>query len=211
MIDRLRYFLAVFNLILIPSGLLFWFLIHPWARWWRRLGLIRSYLIIGLVSFAFGALLFRFRGLLLGRDLGTNWSLVAVAFVLYCAMTWLEFRYWKHLRIATLVGIPELSPTEEQKGRLLREGIYGVVRHPRYLSGGIGVIATALFINYGGLYVILVLIVPMGYLMVLLEERELLERFGEEYRKYQEEVPRLIPHWRKRSRTVAGDVRRRTL
>src|SRR5215813_11076091 len=144
MIDRLRYILAILNLIVIPSGLLFWFLIHPWARWWRSLGLIRSYLIIGLVSFAFGALLFRFRRALLGADLGANWSLVAVALVLYGIMSWLEFKYWKQLSIATLVGIPELSPTEQQKGRLLRKGIYGSVRHPRYLSAGFGVIANAL-------------------------------------------------------------------
>jgi protein-S-isoprenylcysteine O-methyltransferase Ste14 len=197
MIDRFRYLLAILNLIVIPPGLLFWFLIHPWARWWRSLGLIRSYLIIGLVSVAFGALLFRFRGALLGADRGANWSLVAVALVLYGVMTWLEFQYWKQLSIATLVGIPELSPAGQQKGRLLREGIYGVVRHPRYLSAGVGMLASVLLINYSGLYVMLLLLVPVGYLMVVLEERELIERFGEEYRKYQREVPRLIPRWRR--------------
>ena len=199
MIDRLRYFLAILNLIVIPTGMLFWLLIHPWARWWRSLGLIRTYLIVGLVSFALGALLFRFRRSLLGADLGANWSLVAVALVLYGVMTWLEFKYWKQLSIATLVGIPELSPTGQQKGRLLRKGIYGVVRHPRYLSAGSGVIANALLINYAGLYTLLILLIPMGYLLIVWEERELIERFGEEYRKYQEEVPRLIPHWWKRT------------
>ena len=179
--------------------MLFWFLIHPWARWWRRLGLIRSYLVVVPVSVAFGALLFQFRGPLLGTDLGANWSLVAVALVLYGVMTWLEFQYWKQLSIATLVGIPELSPTGLKRGRLLRKGIYGVVRHPRYLSAGVGVMASALLINYAGLYLMLLSLVPVGYLMVVLEERELIERFGEEYRKYQREVPRLIPRWRKPS------------
>ena len=72
-----------------------------------------------------------------------------------------------------------------------------MVRHPRYLSAGVSVIANALFINYAGLYILVLLLVPVGYLMVVLEERELIERFGEEYRKYQRKVPRLIPRWRK--------------
>jgi hypothetical protein len=91
MIERLRYFLAILNLIVIPSGMLFWFLIHPWARLWRRLGVIPTYLIVVPVSVVFGGLLFGFRGPLLGKDLGTNWSLVAIALLLYGVMTWLEF------------------------------------------------------------------------------------------------------------------------
>ena len=197
MIDRVRYFFGIGSLIVLPPGLLFWLVIHPWARWWRRLGLIRTYLIVVPVSVAFGALLFRFREPLLGTNLGTNWSLVAVALVLYGGVTWLEFQYWRHLSIATLVGITELSPSGQQKDRLLQEGIYGVVRHPRYLSAGVSVIANALFINYAGLYILVLLLVPMGYLIIVLEERELIERFGEEYRKYQRGVPRLIPRWRK--------------
>jgi protein-S-isoprenylcysteine O-methyltransferase Ste14 len=197
MIDRVRYFFGIGSLIVLPPGLLFWLVIHPWARWWRRLGLIRTYLIVVPVSVAFGALLFRFREPLLGTNLGTNWSLLAVALVLYGGVTWLESQYWRHLSIATLVGITELSPSGQQKGRLLQEGIYGVVRHPRYLSAGVSVIANALFINYAGLHILVLLLVPVGYLMIVLEERELIERFGEEYRKYQRGVPRLIPHWRK--------------
>ena len=197
MIDRVRYFLGVFNLILLPPGLLFWFVIHPWARWWRRLGPIRTYLIVVPVSVAFGALLFRFRGRLLGSNLGMNWTLFSMALVLYGVMTWLELQYWRQLSIATLVGVPELSPAEQRKGRLLQDGIYRMVRHPRYLSAGVGVTANALFINYAGLYIFILLMVPLGGVMLAFEERELIDRFGGEYRKYQREVPRLIPRWRK--------------
>jgi protein-S-isoprenylcysteine O-methyltransferase Ste14 len=196
-IDRVRYFLGVLGLIVLPPGLLFWFVIHPWARWWRRLGPIRTYLIVVLVLVAFGALRFRVRGPLLGANLGTNWSLIAIALVLYGVMTWLELRYWRHLSIATLVGFPELSPTEQRKGRLLQDGIYRVVRHPQYLSAGIGVIANALIVNYVGLYILTLLLLLAGYVMTVLEERELINRFGEEYRKYQREVPRLIPRLQK--------------
>jgi protein-S-isoprenylcysteine O-methyltransferase Ste14 len=197
MIDRVRYFFGVGTLIVLPPGLLFWLVIHSWARWWRRWGPLRTYFVVFSVMAAVGALLFRFREPLLGTNLGTNWCLVAVAAVMYAGVTWLEFQYWRHLSFSTLVGIPELSPSGRQPGRLMQEGIYGVVRHPRYLSAGVSVIANALFINYAGLYLVVLLLVPVGYFMIVLEERELIERFGEEYRKYQRGVPRLIPRWRK--------------
>jgi protein-S-isoprenylcysteine O-methyltransferase Ste14 len=197
MIDRARYFLGVLNLMVLPPGLLFWLIIHPWARWWRMLGPMRTYLIVVPVAAAFGALLFRFRGPLLGTNFGTNWTLVAIALVLYGVMTWLELQYWRHLSIATLVGVPELSPAGQRRGRLLQEGIYRMVRHPRYLSASVGVMANALFINYAGLYLLILLLLSPGYVMLAFEERELVDRFGEDYRKYQREVPRLIPRWRK--------------
>jgi protein-S-isoprenylcysteine O-methyltransferase Ste14 len=197
MIDRVRYFLGVLSLIVIPPGVLFWFIIHPWARQWRTLGPIRTYLIVVPVSVAFGAFLFRFRGPLLGTDFGTNWILVAIAVLLEGVSIWISYKHWKQLNIATLVGIPELSPIEQSKGRLLQDGIYRMVRHPRYLSAGIAVLANVLFVNYAGLYLLILLLVPVGPVVLVLEERELVDRFGEEYRKYQREVPQLIPRWRK--------------
>jgi protein-S-isoprenylcysteine O-methyltransferase Ste14 len=72
-----------------------------------------------------------------------------------------------------------------------------VVRHPRYLSAGLAVIAVALFVNYVGVYTLILLLFPLGHPMLVLEERELADRFGEEYRQYQRQVPRIIPRWRR--------------
>jgi len=94
--DRIRYSLGVGILILVPLGLLYWLIIHGWARWWRRWGPIRSYLIVLPVLAAPGVLLFQGRGQLLSVNFGTNWSLIGIALVLYCPMTWLELRYWRH-------------------------------------------------------------------------------------------------------------------
>jgi hypothetical protein len=105
-IERVRYFLGVLNVIVLPPGLLFWLVIHPWARGWRRLGPMRTYLIVLPPVVALGAVLFRGRGPLLGPDLGMNWSLISIALVLYGVMTWLELQYWRQLNIPTLIGIP---------------------------------------------------------------------------------------------------------
>ena len=190
-IGRVRYYLGVTTVIIVPLGLLYWIVIHLWARRWRALGPNRTYLIVLPVLAALGALLFRFRGPLLGEDLGTNRILIGIALVLSCVMTWLEFQYWRELNIATVVGIPELS--QHRKGKLLRDGNYGVVRHPRYLSAGIGLIANTLIINHVGLYILVLLALPPGYMLLVFEERELVDRFGEAYREYQREVPCLIP------------------
>jgi protein-S-isoprenylcysteine O-methyltransferase Ste14 len=193
--ERVRYLLGVAILIVVPLGLLYWLIIHPWARWWRLWGPIRTCLVVFPVLAAFGVLVFQLRSQLLGANLGTNWSLIGIACVLYCLTTWFELQYWKQVSISTLIGIPELS--QHRTDRLLREGIYGAVRHPRYLSAGIGMLANALVVNYLGLYVLLMAIVAPGYLMLVLEERELLDRFGDAYREYQRDVPRLIPRLRR--------------
>ena len=124
MIDRLRYFLGVYCAILVPLGVLFWFVIHPWARWWRRLGPTRTYLIVLPPLVVCAVLLFRVRVWLLGSNLGTNWILIGVAIFLLVVTLWLEPKYWKQLNIATLVGVPELSLTVQRRGKLLREGVY---------------------------------------------------------------------------------------
>ena len=195
MIDHVRYVLAILCVITLPPGVLFWFVIHPWARWWRRLGPVGTYLIVLPVVVGLGVLLFRLRGRLLGADLGMSWSLIAIGAVLYGVSTWIALQHWRHLSIATMIGIPELSPSGLQKGKLLKDGIYRVVRHPRYLSAGLAVIAVALFVDYRGVYVLILLLFLLGYPMLVFEERDLVDRFGEEYRQYQREVPQFIPRW----------------
>jgi protein-S-isoprenylcysteine O-methyltransferase Ste14 len=197
MINRVRYALAVLSVITLPPGLLFWFVIHPWASRWRKLGPVRTYLIVLPVVVAFGALLFRLRARLVGADLGMNWGLIPIGAVLYGLSTWIAFLHRRHLSIATMIGIPELSPTAQRKGKLLKDGIYRVVRHPRYLSAGLAVIAVALFVDYVGVYLLILLLFSLGYPMLIFEEKELVDRFGEEYRQYQREVPRILSRLRR--------------
>ena len=183
--------------IVLPSGMLLWFLIHPWARQWRKLGPARTYLIVLPAVIALGAVVYRFRRPLLGEDLGTNWNLIGVAGVFYGITMWFEFQYWKYLNIATLVGVTELSQTGNETDKLLREGIYARLRHPRYASACLGLIGNALLINYLGLYILFLLVIPLGVWLLALEERELVDRFGDAYRQYQREVPQLIPRLRR--------------
>ena len=150
---------------------------------------------------ALGVLVFQVRGPLLGRDLGTNWTLIGVSVLFYGTFAWLGSKYARHiihLSLAMRMGVPELSCAEGRQ-TLVREGIYRVVRHPVYLTAAVAGIAFALVVNYLGVYILFVSAFPLLYLITVLEEHELIDRFGEEYRRYQREVPRLIPRWQKTS------------
>jgi len=197
MIDRVRYVLGVLTVVVAPSGLVFWFVIHLWARRWRELGAARTYAIVLPPLIVLIALLFRVRDRLLGADRGASWPLIAVALGLYGASTWLEFRCWRQLSIRTMVGIPEVSRAGPAAGKMLSDGVYQVVRHPRYLSAGIGVIGNALLVNRVGVYAMIAIIFPIGFVMLAFEERDLVDRYGDAYRRYQRDVPRIIPRWRR--------------
>ncbi len=194
--DRFRYLFGVWNVTILPVGLLFWFVTHLWAPSWRRIGSI-TYLIILPPLVALGVVLFRFRAWLLGADLGVRWILISIAVILYAITGWLEMKTWRQLSIPIAVGLPEVSRTAQGNGKLLKDGAYRIVRHPRYLSAGIGVVANSFIINHVGMYVMILLVFPAGFVMLMFEERDLVDRFGEEYRQYQREVPKIIPRFGK--------------
>ncbi|MGD8386069.1 MAG: isoprenylcysteine carboxylmethyltransferase family protein [Desulfobacteraceae bacterium] len=85
-------------------------------------------------------------------------------------------------------------PALKQKGTLVTDGIYRVVRHPLYMSNGMLALGMALLMN--SLYALLFSIpYSLGFLLIIhFEERMLIEQYGEEYRAYQRRVPwRMIP------------------
>lgn len=67
------------------------------------------------------------------------------------------------------------------------------MRHPRYVAILLAMIGCALFCNYLALYLLVPICAVVIYVVSLLEERELLAVFGEEYARYMERVPRFIP------------------
>lgn len=79
------------------------------------------------------------------------------------------------------------------EGKLVTAGIYGHVRHPQYL----GFILFTLGMNILWISISAFLLWPilaiLYYRLAKREDKELEERFGEEYRKYERAVPMLIP------------------
>lgn len=71
-----RYYIALFLIIAIPSALLLWLLIHPFVRFWRRLGPVRTYGLVGVVLALAMAGVFRVRRYLLAVEFGPIYGLL---------------------------------------------------------------------------------------------------------------------------------------
>lgn len=93
--------------------------------------------------------------------------------------------------IKEFLGLKQLK-SEEQEA-FTTEGILGVVRHPLYFGGLLILIGFWLFSPT--LANLITVIMLMLYILVGIrfEERKLAEQYGDAYRKYQREVPMLIP------------------
>ncbi|HEY8504207.1 MAG TPA: methyltransferase [Gemmataceae bacterium] len=190
--ETAAYYVALVVLVVIPPTILYWLLIHPFAEFWRRLGPLPTYLIVGTAVVLFGVGIYQFREPLLRERYGVRTPLAIAAAILLILALYLRVQIHRVFSAATLVGVPEVS-RREGGGELITAGIYAKVRHPRYVEGGLVLAAAALFSNYLAAYVLLALYVPLIYLVVLLEERELRRRFGGRYDEYARRVPRFIP------------------
>lgn len=190
--DTLRYVLALLVVVATPPAILLWYVIHPFARFWRRFGAGGTYAILGLPLLVSYGALFRWRDRLLSVEYGTRWPLVGLGVACFAAAVTIALQRRRMLTFAVLAGLPELSP-EKHPRKLLQEGIYARIRHPRYVELLLWLAAYSLIANHLAAYVVALLSIPGIWLVVVLEERELHERFGEEWVDYSRRVPRFVP------------------
>ncbi|MFW9778809.1 MAG: methyltransferase family protein [Candidatus Heimdallarchaeota archaeon] len=81
---------------------------------------------------------------------------------------------------------PEESELQDHK-------IYSVLRHPAYF-GLVLVAVGGLFFRLSGyaLYTLILFLIGINLHLILVEEKELIERFGDSYRQYKKRVPALM-------------------
>jgi protein-S-isoprenylcysteine O-methyltransferase Ste14 len=187
-----RYVIGVALMMALPPGILLWFAIHPFARFWRRIGAGWTYLLLSPGVIGWMVVSFVRREALLGADLGTQLYLLAPAVACLVTGIVITVKRRRQLSSRIVAGLPELS-RQKHRGKLITTGIYARIRHPRYVEVMLFTAGYAFFANYVGLYVATVLSVPALYLVVVLEERELSDRFGLEYEEYGRHVPRFFP------------------
>jgi protein-S-isoprenylcysteine O-methyltransferase Ste14 len=192
-VETVAYYVALVTIVAVPAAGLVWFLVHPLAPWWRKVGPLRTYLVVGAAAVAAMWGIYLVRGPLLKIRFGVRMPLAGAAVVVFGIGSWIRAQVRRQLPAAVVLGLPEISANSG--GRLITEGIYSRIRHPRYVGVGFGVAAMAMFANYLAPYVLAAAYVPAIYLIVLLEERELEERFGEAYRAYCKDVPRFLPRF----------------
>jgi protein-S-isoprenylcysteine O-methyltransferase Ste14 len=82
----------------------------------------------------------------------------------------------------------------ENTSALVKSGIYGYIRHPLYLS--IFLLGTGIMLKYPGALQLIFGAANMVALVItaLTEEKEMIARFGEDYRRYMKETKMFIPY-----------------
>lgn len=194
--NAFRYYLALIGLLVIPPSVLMWVIIHPFVAFWRRVGLCGTYAVAAIVEVAVVAGLFQVRRPLLAVEFGNRRGVWSAGIVVVALAVWLRRQLHRHFSAAQLFGLPELAP-DLYPPRLVTDGLHARVRHPRYLQYLLAVAGWALVANYLAIYALLALMVPVIWLVVVLEEKELQARFGPAYDDYCRRVPRFVPRWKR--------------
>ena len=82
---------------------------------------------------------------------------------------------------------------EETYSELLISGIHRYVRHPLYLGTFLFIWGLAILFPTLSLFISNLVITIYTLIGIKLEERKLVIEFGDQYRTYQQNVPKLIP------------------
>jgi protein-S-isoprenylcysteine O-methyltransferase Ste14 len=95
--------------------------------------------------------------------------------------------------LGDFIGISQLITGQENVPQFTRSGCYRVVRHPQYTIAVLFLLATPDMSANFTLFTILSIFyfVLGGYI----EESRLRKLFGDDYRRYQAEVPMFVPRW----------------
>jgi protein-S-isoprenylcysteine O-methyltransferase Ste14 len=143
---------------------------------------------------------------------GTGWIIVAVAWTAVPRAAWaslaLHLPPWARiLGLAILLAATALTlwarftlgtmwsaaPAVKQEHKLRTTGPYGITRHPIY-TGILGMMLGSLLLAAGGRWIL-----PFPFFLVIteikipFEEKLMLAEFPDDYPRYRERVPKLIP------------------
>jgi protein-S-isoprenylcysteine O-methyltransferase Ste14 len=119
-----------------------------------------------------------------------HWEIYAVGVI--CALVSFKLRW---AAIAALGKFWSLHVEMRENHEFVRSGPFRFVRHPTYFSMVLETVSFGLLCNaWFMLCIIPVVFIPAMWARLRVEERLLVEKFGDAYRGYQREVPMLIPY-----------------
>jgi protein-S-isoprenylcysteine O-methyltransferase Ste14 len=178
--------------VLYSSIPLFWFAIHPFADFWRKMNRSPYLLLLPIWAAIISVLVWATWPWHSERLYSSLWMWVPAALLMFFGLkTYRGIRSGFGLR--KLSGEAELRPQEHEQ-QLVTTGLHARMRHPIYVAHLLNLAGWSVG---SGLLVSFVLLAVSGLgtfpLMIWIEERELEKRFGASYHQYREKVP-LIPN-----------------
>ena len=130
------------------------------------------------------------------------WSLVL--YLVQFAIAVILIGCLKQTGVADFLGVSQLRSAIPSRNCLNVHGCYAIVRHPLYLLSSLFLILNPVMTGQW----LLLSVLTVCYFLVggCIEERRLVEEFGEEYLRYQREVPFIIPSMKKSRKPPEEDV-----
>ena len=174
---------------------LFWLMVHPRAHRWRaREGspfrvLVPAWIVMWIGVGVADRPVAR-RSLLLDA---LAWIPAALLFATGISI---YFSAGAHFSWAQLGGLPEVREAghrNEIDERLVTTGIRSRVRHPVYLGHLCEMLAWSIGTGLAVCWLLTAFAIATGAVMIRMEDAELENRFGEEFRKYRRRVQAVLP------------------
>jgi methanethiol S-methyltransferase len=193
----------MFNPFLVFVAMVAWSFLHSWLAALTTKKRVRGVFGEGLDRF--------YRLLYIGVALLTLIPILAMVVLLPSQLLWVIPTPWlygtlfiqflaligllitvRQIDVMSLIGLRQMTiPSAEKDGELVTSGTYGLVRHPLYLFSIILFWLLPYMTDLGLTFVIACTI----YFFVgsVYEEQKMVAVFGDVYKQYQEDVPRIIP------------------
>lgn len=179
-------------------GMIAWFIIrYPYARKARRtatvkaVGLSRERILLAVATCGLFIvpLIWLVSGWPAALNYQLNYAAVVVGALIYLLSLWLFRRSHKDLGRQWSASL-EIRDSH----RIVRGGVYRLIRHPMYASFWLWALAQACLLpNAMAAMSGLVAIAILFFTRIDHEERMLTEAFGDDYRAYMRETKRIIP------------------
>jgi protein-S-isoprenylcysteine O-methyltransferase Ste14 len=186
--------LALMMIMMWPAIHIFLIELHYGINFWRKIG-AWTYLIVLLQALPIAFILYSLKEAILYYQiiLGTPFIISGIMIVL----AGLVLHAWtaKLIGIKATIGYTELKPSaQSNKQDLIKSGPFSVVRHPSYWAHT--AIITGIFLITGVVAIGIIALIDLAlnyFIVTTLEDQELIERFGYQYKEYQREVPKFFP------------------
>ncbi len=193
--------LAIMMIMMWPAIPMFLIELHFAISFWRRISLW-TYLVIVAEWLPIGLALYLFQNELLYPQIALDTPFLVLGIALILAALALHGWTAKLIGLKATIGYTELKLDESQGTKMLvTSGPFSVVRHPSYWAHT--AIMVGIFLVTGVVSVGVIALIDLAityFITTTLEDRELINRFGDQYREYERRVPKYFPKLRKHVR-----------
>jgi protein-S-isoprenylcysteine O-methyltransferase Ste14 len=191
--------LAIITLIFWPIIPLFWIPLHFAANFFRKLA-VPVFMMPMITWLLLAYLIYQNRVFLINSkiDLPVILNIIGIPFFILGSL--LHIWTARLLGPLVIIGVPEISTLI--KNKLVIGWPFSIVRHPTYLAHTL--IFSGVFLITGVIAVGIITLLDfilINTIIIPLEEKELLKRFGEDYLFYKKKVPsRFFPKFLRREK-----------